>query len=239
MPDAGSRPADTRERILSAAAEQFAEHGFDGASLRSIAGAAGVDAALIHHYFGTKQRLFLTVVRAPADPSLLIDAVLEHPVDELGTALARTLVTLWDSPGGAALAALLRSAVADERRARWVQEFVLPRIAGRVVRHAAAQTPSPDGAAVGAKELRWRQAQVAAALLGAVMSRYILRVEPLASADPDTVADWLGPVIQRTLMPPPPEPVPPPDPPVPDPVSAARRRPPRRDQPAGRPAGGR
>ncbi|HEY0689801.1 MAG TPA: helix-turn-helix domain-containing protein, partial [Kribbella sp.] len=98
----GRRPGkqDTREAILFAAREAFAERGYDAASIRVIAAAAGVDPALVHHYFGTKDQLFLDAMRVPVDPTMVIPMVLAGGIDGVGERLVRNLLTVWDSPVG-------------------------------------------------------------------------------------------------------------------------------------------
>ena len=102
----GRRPGnqDTRDAILNAAREAFADRGFDGASIRSIATAAGVDPALVHHYFGTKDQLFLDTVQAPIDPAELIGGVLGEGLGNAGERLVRTMLGVWDGPAGGAAA---------------------------------------------------------------------------------------------------------------------------------------
>ncbi|MGO9658515.1 MAG: helix-turn-helix domain-containing protein, partial [Acidimicrobiales bacterium] len=74
MARTGRRPGrpGTRQAVLDGARRLFAERGYDGASVRDIAVAAGVDPALVHHYFGTKQELFLSVLGAPVDPAEMV-----------------------------------------------------------------------------------------------------------------------------------------------------------------------
>src|SRR3982751_4531747 len=91
---------DTREAILAAARQAFAERGFDKASIRHIATSAGVDPALVHHYFGAKDQLFLAAVEAPADPAKLVPQIAAGGVDGFGERLVRTFLGLWDSPAG-------------------------------------------------------------------------------------------------------------------------------------------
>ena len=87
-PDARPGNSDTRDRILTSARELFARNGIDKTSIRSIAAAAGVDAALVHHYFGTKQQLFAAAIHIPIDPMQVIGPMRETPVDELGLGTA-------------------------------------------------------------------------------------------------------------------------------------------------------
>ena len=191
MARTGRRPGnqDTREAILGSAREAFAERGFDGASIRLIAGAAGVDPALVHHYFGTKDQLFLDAMRAPIDPTTLLPAILAGDADGVGERLVRTLLGVWDSPAGGAIIALFRSAVSNEPIARMMREFVVRRILRRIAKELDVD---PAEAPV-------RVNLVASQIAGLVMVRYILKVEPLATAPAETIVALVGPTIQRYL----------------------------------------
>ena len=126
----------------------FAERGFDGATIRGIAAAAGVDPALVHHYFGSKDKLFLAAVEAPADPDELLPAVLEGGRAELGANVVRMVLGVWDGPGRAAGLALIRSAVSNEWTARLLREFIVARVVRQVV--ATLDGPPADREARGA-----------------------------------------------------------------------------------------
>jgi len=175
--------------VLAAARTAFAERGFDGASIRLIATAAGVDPALVHHYFGSKEKLFLAVVEAPADPDELLPAVLAGGTGELGANVVGLLLQVWDGPGRAAGLALLRSAVSNEWTARLLREFLVARVLRRVVDSLGLPTAEADA----------RGSLVAAQLIGVVMARYVLQVEPLASASAAEVVAAVGPTVQRYL----------------------------------------
>jgi AcrR family transcriptional regulator len=175
--------------VLAAARTAFAERGYDGATIRAIAMAAGVDPALVHHYFGSKEKLFLAAVQAPADPGELLPEVLASPPEELGAAVVRMVLRVWDSPARAAGLALLRSAVSNEWTAKMLREFLSARIIRRVV--GTLDKPLAEREA--------RGALIASQIVGLVMARYVLRLEPLASASPSEVAAAIGPTIQRYL----------------------------------------
>ncbi|MGY1812885.1 TetR/AcrR family transcriptional regulator [Blastococcus sp. SYSU D00820] len=175
--------------MLAAARTAFAERGFDGASIRAIATAAGVDPALVHHYFGTKDQLFLAAVEAPADPGDFLPEVLASPREELGTAVVRILLRVWDGPARPAGLALVRSAVGNEWSARLLREFLVARVLRRVV--GTLDLPPEEGAA--------RGSLVASQLVGVVLTRYVLRLEPLASATAESVVAAVGPTVQRYL----------------------------------------
>jgi AcrR family transcriptional regulator len=175
--------------VLAAARAAFAERGFDGASIRAIATAAGVDPALVHHYFGTKDKLFLAAVEAPADPEDFLPEVLAGGRDELGAHVVRMLLRVWDGPARPAGLALVRSAVGNEWGARMLREFLVSQVLRRVV--ATLDLPAAEAAA--------RGSLVASQLVGVVMTRYVLGVEPLASASAEQVVAAVGPTVQRYL----------------------------------------
>jgi AcrR family transcriptional regulator len=187
----GRRPGrqDTKEAILAAAREAFAEKGFDGASIRYIATSAGVDPALVHHYFGTKDQLFLAAMKIPIDPGKIIPQVAAGGIDGLGERLIRTFLGIWDSPVGAAGVALLRSAVRNELAARLLREFITTQVMRRVLAHLDLDPA----------EVPTRASLVGSQILGLAMMRYVIKLEPLASAAPDAVAAAIGPTIQRYI----------------------------------------
>ena len=188
----GRRPGnpDTREAILTSARGIFAERGFDKASIRAIATEAGVDPALIHHYFGTKDKLFLASMNAPIDPSVLIPQALQGPRDQAGERLVRMMLSVWDSPAGVAAVGLLRSAMSNDWTARLMREFVVTQVLRRAVTELSldpAQAPL-------------RTALVATQIAGLAVTRYILKVEPVASAPAEVLVGAIGPTVQRYLM---------------------------------------
>lgn len=180
--------SDTRDRILANARELFARNGIDKTSIRAIAAAAGVDSALVHHYFGTKQQLFAAAIRMPIDPTVIIDRMRQTPVDELGHTLPAMLVALWDSEMGAALVATMRSILggADVSLIRtFIEDIITAEIAPRV--------DNPPGSG------QLRVQFVASQMLGVAVARYIVGVEPFASLPPEQIAAVLGPTLQRYL----------------------------------------
>ncbi|MET8907057.1 TetR family transcriptional regulator [Micromonospora sp. NPDC004551] len=187
----GRRPGnpDTREAILAAARAAFAERGFDAVSIRAIATAAGVDPALVHHYFGTKEELFRATVAIPVDPARLLPAVMAGGPDRVGERLVRTFLTVWDSPVGGAAVALLRSAVSSEWTARLLREFLTTQVLRRVL----------DQLDVDPAQLPLRGGLVATQVAGLAMMRYVIRLEPIASADAETLVAAVGPTVQRYL----------------------------------------
>ncbi|MFF7497409.1 TetR/AcrR family transcriptional regulator [Streptomyces rubiginosohelvolus] len=185
---AASEGPDARTRILEAARTEFAERGYDKTSIRGIAKAAGVDAALVHHYFGTKDEVFAAAVEVTFEPALVLPAVLGGDPDGLGERLARFFLSVWEDPGTRTpLLAILRSAVTHEAAANVLRDFVLRRLLERI----AAELDVPD------PTLR---AELAAShMLGIAMLRYVVRAEPLASADPEDIIAMVAPTLQRYL----------------------------------------
>jgi len=186
----GRRPgaSGTRDRILAAAREAFGVAGFDGATIRAIAGAAGVDPALVHHYFGTKERLFIAATHLPVDVTALLPRVLDGPADRIGHRLAIVFLEVWDEPRArASLLGMLRSAASDEHAAAMTRALILSEALGPVV------------AAVGAPDAAMRATLVGSQLAGLAMIRYVIGVEPLASMDPAVLVEAIGPTLSRYL----------------------------------------
>jgi AcrR family transcriptional regulator len=185
------RPAgnsDTRERILTCARDLFVRNGIRNTSIRAVAAAAGVDSALVHHYFGTKEKLFAAAVHIPIDPMDVIGPLREVPVEELGYALPSMLLPLWDSDIGAGFIAALRSVVAGTE-VNLFRTFIQDVIAVEV----GARVDDPPGSGI------IRIQFVASQLVGVVMARYILELEPFASLPADQIARTIAPNLQRYL----------------------------------------
>jgi AcrR family transcriptional regulator len=191
MARTGRRPGnqDTREAILAAAKQAFAERGYDKASIRQIATSAGVDPALFHHYFGPKEKLFVATMELPVDPNDVLPQVLAGGIDGVGERLVRMFLTVWDSPAGTVTAALLRSALSHEWSARMLREFLTAQILRRVI-NALDLDP---------KEAPLRASLVASQMMGLAMARYIIKIEPLASQPRETLVAAVAPTIQGYL----------------------------------------
>jgi AcrR family transcriptional regulator len=185
----GRRPAgeNTRAALLDAARAEFTERGFDGATVRTIAQRAGVDAAMVNHWFGGKDGLFLAAMEIPIDPAQILSLALNGDPEQAAVRLLRTFLSIWDANGGGALVALVRSVAGHEQAARMMREFVGRVIFGRVVSAVA-----PD-------QVELRAALCSTQVVGLAMVRYVIRLEPLASADHDTVVAAIAPNLQRYL----------------------------------------
>ncbi|MCA2247169.1 MULTISPECIES: TetR/AcrR family transcriptional regulator [Mycobacterium] len=180
--------SDTRERILASARELFARNGIRNTSIRAVAASAGVDSALVHHYFGTKEQLFAAAVHIPVDPMDVIGPLREVPVEELGYQIPSMLLPLWDSEIGAAFIATLRSILAGSE-INLFRAFIQDVIAVEV----GARVDDPPGSGI------IRIQFVASQLVGVVMARYILQLEPFASLPAEQVARIIAPNLQRYL----------------------------------------
>lgn len=179
----------TRELILDAAREAFAARGFDAVTVRSVAAAAGVDAAMISHHFGSKAALFRAVLDIGLDPAAELAAILEGPVDDLAGRLLTRLLQLWDSPVGAGAIAAVRTALQRDDTAGLVRDLVLSQI-------LAPLTAALPG---GTDERAWRATLTASQVVGLLVARYILRLEPLASAPHPQLVAAIAPTVQRYL----------------------------------------
>jgi AcrR family transcriptional regulator len=190
MARTGRRRGDsgTRAAILEAARRQFGEHGYEGASMRRIAADAGVDAALVVHFFKSKAGLLVEAIQWPFDPEDEIPGILAEGPEQAGARLVRLLVDTWDREGSRhAILTLLRSATIEPRAAELMRSFIQIRLFGPLLESLGSDQP----------ELRGELA--ASQLLGLGLARHVLRFEPLASADAAQVVAWAGPTIQRYL----------------------------------------
>jgi AcrR family transcriptional regulator len=186
----GRRPGDsgTRDAIRAAAQQQFARQGFDRTSMRSIALEAGVDPTLVSHFFGSKQRLFAEVMQLPFDPAQVLPVILAGDPATIGARLAGFVVTLLQTPEGAArMTGLVRAAASEDAAAAVVRE--------RVSRDILA----PLAAGLGSDEPELRGSLAASQMVGLVMARYVVKIEPLASLPPERVVALVAPVLQRYL----------------------------------------
>jgi AcrR family transcriptional regulator len=184
----GDRGPATRDRIVEAARAAFAEHGYDAATVRAIAARAGVDPALVHHYFGTKQRLFMAAMQFPIDLAQVFPAVAAGPREQIGERLIRRLVAIWDRPAILnVIMGIVRSAATDDAAAGMLRSFLIDGPLAVV------------GGALNVPDGRLRATLAGTQLVGLVLARYVVRVEPIASLPEDRLAVLIGPSITRYL----------------------------------------
>ena len=188
-PARGRRPGspDTRAAILEAARAMFAERGFQGASIRAIAARASVDPALVHHYFGTKDDLFLASLDVPVDPRELLLPVVALGADGAAERMLRVFLSVWDDPE------LRTPMIGVARRAfepsgqKLIRDGFLNVLLG------------PIGAALGIDRPELRMPLVASQVFGLIVMRYVLELEPLASMPADRLVATYAPTLQRYL----------------------------------------
>ena len=186
----GRRPgaADTRGEILAAARAEFAAKGYDATSVRGIARLAGVDPALVHHYFGSKEKVFVAAMELPFDPAERLPLVLAGDPAQLGERLVRMFLGIWAEPDfRTPMVGMVRSAVGGEQGAKMLREFVGTALLGRVAQAIGPVDP-----------LRVQTA--AAQMVGVVILRHVVRIEPLASADAEEIVALVAPTVQRYLI---------------------------------------
>lgn len=193
----GRRPGspDTRAAILDAARALFAVGGLSGTSVRAIAAKAGVDPALVHHYFGTKDDLFVAALALPVDlREVLAGVVAAGEPETVAERLLQVFFSVWDDPDlQLPLIALARS-LTDPSSKELMRDGFLRVVIG------------PIAAAVGVEQPEARVPLVASQITGLILMRYLLQVEPLASMPPDDLVAIYAPTIQRYLtgaLPPP------------------------------------
>jgi len=185
----GRRPAgqDTRTALIEAARAVFAETGYDGATVRAIATRAGVDAAMVNHWFGSKEGLFAkAVLQLPFDPLELQSTLRDGPDDELGERIARTFLTRWDGAGGDVFQALIRSITGHEEAGHVLRDFFQKFFTGLLT-------------SVGSDRIPLRMTLCASQLVGMGMIRYVAKFEPMAKAEVETLVAAVAPTLQRYI----------------------------------------
>jgi AcrR family transcriptional regulator len=210
----GRRGGDsgTREAILAAARARFGDLGYDRATIRAIAADAGVDAALVHHFYGTKDQLFAAAMRLPVNPRQVLAAALAPGArgenQTLGEHLLRTVLGVWEvAEIRATFLGLLRSAPTSEQAVVMLREFLAEAIlgplamaAGEAASGAAGETASGETASGAAgQDAGYRAALVASQVLGLGLTRYVLEVEPLAQVSSEDLIAAIAPNLDRYL----------------------------------------
>jgi AcrR family transcriptional regulator len=186
----GRRPGapDTRTQVLDAARTSFAEKGFRATTIRAVAATAGVDPALVHHYFGTKDNLFLAALEMPVDPRELLAPVVRQGPDGAGERLLRTFLSAWDDPDiQVRLLGVVRSVLDDDGGQQLLNEGFIPVVVGPVLAQLVADQPEV------------RIPLVVSQVVGLIVARYVLALPPMALMPADDLVARMGPVIQHYL----------------------------------------
>lgn len=181
--------SDSRERIIAAAVDEFGERGYDGATIRSIAARAGVDSALVHHYFGTKADLFAEAVGIPLRPDVDVPGILDGPRDEVGERLVRYVLTAFEQPDVRRRGVMLmRTAIGSRLTTPLLAGFLSRELIGRIAKKLAVD------------DADLRATLVASQIAGMLLARYVLKLAPLAAAPVDELVARVGPTVQRYLF---------------------------------------
>jgi len=183
----GRRPGvhDTKEKIITAARTLFADKGFDRTSIRHIAALADVDPALVMHYFGTKQQLFMESMLPLFEGPRLLPNAMQGDITTIGNRLATFFVTMISEQATQNLIlGLFRSISSEERAAVMAREF----IQGGIIEHVEPFLPGPN------KKLQANL--LGAQLVGIFVARLIIKAEPIASSSPEELITYLAPRLQ-------------------------------------------
>jgi AcrR family transcriptional regulator len=188
----GRRPAgaDTKSALVEAAKEVFSEQGYEGATVRAIAKRAGVDPAMVNHWFGGKEGLFAkAVLQLPIDPAAIVSHVTSGDIDSVGERVVRRFLTIWDSTDGGQFAALIRSIAGHEMAVAGLRDLFITYLFKPITEYAGAEEDQP----------LFRANLVASQLIGLGMIRYVAKFDPLNTTDIETVVAAVAPTIQRYL----------------------------------------
>lgn len=181
--------SDSRERIIAAAVDEFGEHGYDGSTIRSIATRAGVDPALVHHYFGTKADLFAEAVGIPLRPDIDVPGIVAGPRDGVGERVVRYVLEGFEQPEIRRRGVMLMRTAIGSR-------LTTPLLAGYLARELVGKIAKQ----LGVPDADLRATLVASQIGGLLLTRYVLRLPPIASASVDDLVARVGPTVQRYLF---------------------------------------
>lgn len=180
---------DSRERIIGAAVDEFGEHGYDGSTIRSIAARAGVDSALVHHYFGTKADLFAEAVGIPLRPDIDVPAILAGPQEEVGERLIRYLLDSFEQPEIRRRGVMLiRTAIGSKLTTPLLAGFLARELIGRIAK------------TLGVDDAQLRASLVASQVAGLLIARYVVKLPALTAAPIDELVARVAPTVQRYLF---------------------------------------
>jgi AcrR family transcriptional regulator len=185
----GRRPGgpDTRSAIVDAARVEFAERGYSAATIRQVARRAAVDPALVYHYFTDKAGLFVASINLPADPRQVQHRARGARLD--GARIVDAFLAQWEdgtTEPGQSFVTLTQAMSSAPEVARALREFLTERV--------WAHRDNADDESVALMT-----SLVSSQLLGVAWARYVIRMEPIASAPRSQVAAWIGPIIEACI----------------------------------------
>lgn len=181
--------SDSRDRIIAAAVDEFGERGYDASTIRSIAARADVDSALVHHYFGTKADLFAEAVGIPLRPDIDVPAIIAGPRDAVGERLVRYVLEAFEQPDIRRRGVMLiRTAIGSRLSTPLLAGFLARELIGKIAK------------ALGVADADLRATLVASQIAGLLLTRYVLKLGPIASASVDDIVVRVGPTVQRYLF---------------------------------------
>ncbi len=192
MARTGRRPGneDTRGRVLAAARTEFAAKGFHSATIRSIAASAGVDPALVHHYFGNKEDLFAASIDLPIRPAELAETVLADGVGSAGRTITTIFFTVWENAETRdPLLAMLRGSLTTGQGAEVLREFFGTAMLGRIAPR------------IGGVDPQLRVSLAMSHLIGVAMLRYVIGFPSLKMVPVEELIEIIAPRIQGYLSP--------------------------------------
>ena len=177
----------SRDAVLSAAKQRFADQGYEKTTLRQIAEDAHVDASMVLYLFGSKEKLFRESIRLIIDPQKLVGAI--GGGGDVGTRLVRTYLQIWEQPEtGPSMITMLTSATSNPDAHEAFREFMRDYVLTAV-----------SGALGGGPDTRLRAMLAATSLVGTAVLRYVIRVGPLAEVTMDEAVRMIAPSVQRYL----------------------------------------
>ena len=180
---------DSRERIIAAAVDEFGEQGYEASTIRAIASRAGVDSALVHHYFGTKADLFAEAVGIPMRPDVEVPGILDGPRDEVGERLVRYVLESFEQPEVRRRGVMLmRTAIGSRLTTPLLAGFLSRELIGRIAKRLAVD------------DAELRATLVASQIAGMLLTRYVLKLGPIAAAPAEELVTRIGPTVQRYLF---------------------------------------
>lgn len=179
---------EVRRRVLDTAQALYARQGYVSTTIKGVAAAAGVAPDLVRRYYANREELFAAAMRLPFDPATAIAQMLAPGIDGLGERLVRVTLRMLDEPETRdQIVAMVRDGAGAAKAAVTVREWLESVIIDRVA------------AVLGVPDARMRVTLATSYLLGVAGARYVMRLEPLASASEDEVVRLVAPAVQAAL----------------------------------------